>query len=304
MRILIADDNVALQGVLAEVVSDAGHSVEVASSADGALSSIGSFRPDMILLDADMQEGHGLTLLDRMQNSVPSIDTPVIIIRSWNRQIPQDVPMVKGLIEKPFTAQDVMESMEKAQVGETEVRETPAVAPAAKQSDTDENASKETLANKGVSFGRSYVMFRSNSNEVHELISMFGNEGHDVLVVTTGKKKTVLRRIKSKNINILAMTIRLLGGRSNIYGLGTMIDNVNGFVKSNLRPVVAFDDLEQIIHRNGMNSTLTALHQLITSKYDRDLTFLVSVNPRGFTNKDKEILLKHMINRDPNGELA
>ncbi|MCL2032808.1 MAG: response regulator [Methanomassiliicoccaceae archaeon] len=301
MRVLIVDDNAALQEILTEVVTDAGHSAEVASTIDRALSLIASFRPDVILLDTDMHEGRGLILLDRMQDNSPSVGTPVIIIRSWNRQIPRDSPVATGRIEKPFTAQDVLESIEKVRAEGTDTGEAPVV-PAAKQSETDQEPPGETLAQKGVSYGSSYVMFRSSSNEIHDLISAFGSEGCDVLVVTTRKKKTVMKRFRNSNINVLTMTIRLLGGHFDIYGLGTMIDNVEEFIRGAGRPVVAFDDLNKIMDRNGVNSTLTAIHQLVTKKYDKDHTFLVSLDPKKFTKKDKEILLNHMVNHDPIGE--
>ena len=299
MRILIADDNVALQEVLAEVVSDAGHTVEVTSSTDGALSSIGSFHPDAILLDIDMQKGRGITLLDEMQNSTPPIAVPVIIIRSWNRQIPQDSSLVRGHIDKPFTSQEVLEGIERTQAADASAGDPAA---AAKPAAAGPKTSKTTLAEKGVSFGRSYVLFQNTPDAVHDLISMFDREGYDVLIVTAKKKKTIIERFRNNRIRTLTMKIKLLGGRFNIYGLGTMMDEVDEFITESARPVVAFDDLNIMIDRNGMNSVLTAIHQSVTKKYDKDRTFLVSVNPNGFTTKDKEILLNHMTYHDPIGE--
>ena len=293
MRILIVDDNIALQDILTEIVSDAGHASKTAPSAEGALSYVDSFRPDVILLDTDMHDGEGFTFLDRMQNSTPPIDIPVVVIRSWNRPIPQDVYVIKGHIEKPFTAQDVTESIDRTQIKEEEGEghaEDAAVQPA----ETREEAPRETLTDRGISFGESYVMFRSGHEAVHDLISLFGSEGYDVLVVTTGKRKKIKERFRSRNIKAMALSIKLFSGHFDIYGLGTMIDNVDEFIARSGRPVVAFEDMNKMIDRNGMNSVLTAVHELITKKYDKERTFLVSVDPKGFTTKDKEILLNHM----------
>jgi len=300
MRILIADDNIALQEILTEVARNAGHASEVASSADEALSSIDSFHPDVVLLDLDMPDGQGLALLSRMQNSTPPVDVPVVIIRSWGRQIPQDISMVKCLIEKPFTTADVLESISAAEAGEKGTDEPTQAA--AKQAEVRQKVPAETLEETGVSFGTSYILFQRGPNAVNGLISAFGNEGCDVLVITTRKKKAILEMFGSNNVKPLIMTIRLLGGHFNIYGLGTMIDSVDEFITNSGRPVVVFDDLNKIIDRNGMNSALTAVHQLVTKKYDKDITFLVSVDPAGFTTKDKEILLNHMTYHVPTGE--
>ena len=300
MRVLIADDNVALQEILTEIVSDAGHTAKTVSTVDAALSSFDSFHPDVVLLDIDMPGGRGLTLLDKMQNSVPPVDVPVVIIRSWDRRIPQDISMVKGHIEKPFSTADVLESIKAAQREEADTGEQANTAP--KQAAAERDAPKETLSEKGVSFGRSYVLFQCDPNAVHDLISAFDDENYDILIITARKKKTIIERFRSNNVQSLTLTVRLFGGHFNIYGLGTMIDNTEEFIRNSNRPVVAFDDLNKIIDRNGMNSALSAVHQLITKKYDKDITFLVSVDPAGFTAKDKEILLGHMTHYDPLGE--
>jgi CheY-like chemotaxis protein len=299
MRILIADDNAALLEILAEVVSGAGHTIETASSADGALSAIGSFHPDAVLLDIDMQKGKGIALLDLMQNSTPPSAAPVIIIRSRNRQIPQDSPAVRGCVEKPFTSREILESIEMIQAGGAETDEPAGTI--IKQAEAPK-ASEAALAERGISFGRSYVLFQNSPDAVHELISKFGAEGYDVLIVTAGKKKTMIERFRNSRIRTLTLKIRLFSGRFSIYGLGTMMDSVEEFVAESGRPVVAFDDLNRIIDRNGMNSSLTAIHQMVTKKYGKDMTFLVSVDPKGFTAKDKEILLKYMEYHDPIGE--
>ncbi|MCL1811206.1 MAG: response regulator, partial [Methanomassiliicoccaceae archaeon] len=286
MRILIADDNVALQEILTEVVSDAGHTVETALSIDVALSSIASFRPNLILLDIDMQKGQGLTLLDRMQSSAPPINIPVVIIRSRNRQVPQDNSLIKGCVDKPFTAHDLMESIDALQADGTEPGEISVTT--IKPSEPGLRGPKATLAERGLQFGRSYVLFQSSQDAVNDLISTFDKEGCNVLIVTTGKKKTMIETFRNSNIKVLTLKIKMLGSHFNIYGLGTMIEDVGEFIKTSGRPVVVFNDPNKIIDRNGMNSALTAIHQLISKKYDKDKTFIVSVDPKGFTVKDKD----------------
>lgn len=298
MRILIADDNIALQDILIEVVSEAGHDALAVSSADAALSSIDSFRPDIIILDIDMPDGQGLELLEKMQNNAPPISTPVVIIRSWNKQIPHDISVIKCHIDKPFTAADVLECISRQDGSENDEKTDVDAA----QTKTRQNLQKDTLAERGVSFGRSYVMFQDDQDAIHHLVSMFDSEGCNVLIVTTRKKKTIIERFRSRNVESLTMTIRLFGGHFNIYGLGTMIDNVEEFIRDRDRPVIAFDDLNKIIDRNGMNSALAAVHQLVNKKYGKEITFLVSVDPIEFTAKDKEILLNHMAHYNPIGE--
>jgi len=289
------DDNAALREVLTEVVSGAGHSAVAASTVDGALSLVASFRPDLILLDTDANDGRGSELLDRMQGGSPQISTPVVTISGRNRQAPRDSPAVVGSIGKPFASQEVIDAIEGAAGGEDAPEEPPAAE--ADRHEAGPVAPRETLAQKGVSFGSSYVMFRSSPNEIHDLISAFGSEGYDLLVVTTRRKKTVRKRFRNRDMSVL--TVSAGRGSAGIYGLGGMIDGVGEFVRGAARPVVAFDDMDKVMDRNGMNSTLTAIHQVVTGEYGRSHTFIVSLDPKRMTRKDREILLNHMVGHDP-----
>ena len=299
MRILIVDDNAALQEVLTEVLTNTDNIVESVSSAEAAYSSIAQSRHEVIVLDLDMQEGQGLTFLDKIQNTEPQIKIPIVVIKSRNRQIPQDISMVKSHVEKPFSSSDIIDSINKALAAMADVNNPPQTI---SKKVTAAVLDEDTLAERGVSFGKSYVLFHNNTITINNLISLFDRDGCDVLVVTARKRKAIMERFRSKKVKALTMTIKMLGGHFNIYGLGSMINEVNDFIKNGNRPVVAFDNLNEIINRNGMNSALTAVHQLVTKEYDKNVSFLVCVDPANFTAKDKGILLKQMIEYDKIGE--
>lgn len=297
MRILIVDDNVALQETLTEVISNAGHETDVVTSIKTAISSMSTFNPDLIILDTDMEGGNGLLLIDMMQENDPSIDKKVIVLRSWNRQIPQDSALIKGCIQKPFSSTDILNGIEKA-TSEGEPEEKPI------QSDAVEAVEHKgvTITQKGLNFGESYILFENNPSKVYTLVSIFDREGYDVLLVTPNKNKTIKERFKNNNVQTHHMTLKLIGGHLNIYRLGTMIDDVRSFIESKDRPVVVFDDLDKFIERNGLNSVLTAVHQVVSDNYSKEATFLASVNAKEFTKKDKDILLNHMKIYDQSGD--
>lgn len=296
MRILIVDDNVALQEILAEVISNAGHEAEVTASTKTAVSVIDSFKPELIILDSDMENGNGLTLVDIMQDSDPPIETSVIVLKSWNRQIPQDSSVIKGYVQKPFTTYDLLKAIVSA-TAEDEPEEK-----VNKESEETVFQADTTISDKGISFGGSYVMFQSNSSQLYDLVNTFDKNGYEVLLVTPGKNKAIRERFKNNQITTHNMSLKLIGGYFNIYKLGTMIDDVRSFIEGKELPVVAFDDLGKLIERNGMNSVLTSIHQILVEEYSRKVSFLVSVDPKGFTKKDKEILLNHMSIYEPTGE--
>lgn len=70
-RILIIDDEPAIGWSLRELLTDDGHAVEVASSAEAALETCGRFAPEAMLLDVRLPGRDGLTALPDLRAAAP-----------------------------------------------------------------------------------------------------------------------------------------------------------------------------------------------------------------------------------------
>lgn len=77
-RILVVDDEEGLREALAEKLRHSGHEVETAESAEEALSGLSRFEPDLIVTDLMMPGLSGLELLEKVQETVPSVDVVVM----------------------------------------------------------------------------------------------------------------------------------------------------------------------------------------------------------------------------------
>src|SRR5438876_12137327 len=62
-QILVVDDEVGIRELLSEILSDEGHSVQLAENATAARSLRAQRRPDLVLLVAWMPGADGITLL-------------------------------------------------------------------------------------------------------------------------------------------------------------------------------------------------------------------------------------------------
>src|SRR5438046_10697321 len=62
-QILVVDDEVGIRELLSEILSDEGHSVQLAENATAARSLRAQGRPDLVLLDIWMPDADGITLL-------------------------------------------------------------------------------------------------------------------------------------------------------------------------------------------------------------------------------------------------
>ncbi len=61
--ILVVDDELGIRALLSEILSDEGHSVEVAENAAQARTLREQCKPDLVLLDIWMPDVDGVTLL-------------------------------------------------------------------------------------------------------------------------------------------------------------------------------------------------------------------------------------------------
>ncbi|MGE5316042.1 MAG: response regulator transcription factor [Acidobacteriota bacterium] len=79
MKLFIADDNIPYRQRLATVLADI-EGIEIAGVADtvsGAISSIGTVRPDAVILDIHMKDGSGFDILHAVRSM---LSVPVVIM--------------------------------------------------------------------------------------------------------------------------------------------------------------------------------------------------------------------------------
>ena len=285
MNVLIIDDNAPILEVLVDILKDAGHKVDTAGSEDDAISFIVKSHPDLVFLDMDMYDGAARNIVEKLQEM--SFAVNVIVLKSWYEQIPRDSIVIKGSIKKPFKSSDIIE-MIGTLMPEGEDHKKPVV-----EKKENEGEFKVT-GKKSISFGNSYVMFQNDARTVDSIVLSLKREGYDVLLVTPGKKKTVQERFGAMNIDIHLMSLKLLGGYFDIYRMGTMIEAIKKFIHEKEMPCIVFENINPIIKQNGMNSVIIGIHQVVTSDYNKKTSFIVCVDVKDFTEKDKEILLNYM----------
>ena len=293
MNVLVIDDNAPILEVLVDILKDAGHKVDTAGSEDDAISIIVKSHPDLVFLDMDLSDGAARNILEKLQDMSLAIN--VIVLRSWYEQIPRDSTVIKGSIQKPFKSSDIIEKIETL-LPEDEDHKKSTVE---KKEDEDEF---KTAGKKSISFGNPYVMFQNDARAVNSIVYSLKKEGYDVLLVTSGKKKMIQERFGTINIDVHPMSLKLLGGHFDIYRLGTMIEAIKDFIREKEMPCIVLENINPMIKRNGMNSVIIAIHQVVTSKYDKKTLFMVCVDVKDFTEKDKEILLNYMEYYNPTEE--
>ena len=116
--ILVVDDELGIRALLSEILTDEGHTVELAENAAQARQVRESLRPDLVLLDIWMPDVDGVSLLKEW-SAAGQLSMPVIMM-SGHGTIDTAVEATKvgasAFLEKPITLQKLLRAVEQALV--------------------------------------------------------------------------------------------------------------------------------------------------------------------------------------------
>jgi len=125
--ILVVDDEMGIRALLSEILTDEGHSIDLAENAAQARAARERLRPDLVLLDIWMPDVDGITLLKEW-GATGQLNMPVIMM-SGHGTIDTAVEATKygaiAFLEKPITLQKLLRAVEQG------LARAPARAPAA-----------------------------------------------------------------------------------------------------------------------------------------------------------------------------
>ncbi len=114
--ILVVDDELGIRALLSEILTDEGHTVELAENAAQAREVRERVRPDLVLLDIWMPDVDGITLLKEWVANA-TLTMPVIMM-SGHGTIDTAVEATKfgatAFLEKPITLQKLLRAIEQA----------------------------------------------------------------------------------------------------------------------------------------------------------------------------------------------
>src|SRR5690349_7990792 len=112
--ILVVDDELGIRALLSEILSDEGHTIELAENAAQARDFRNRQRPDLVLLDIWMPDVDGITLLKEW--AATSMLTMPVIMMSGHGTIDTAVEATKvgamAFLEKPITLQKLLRAVE------------------------------------------------------------------------------------------------------------------------------------------------------------------------------------------------
>jgi DNA-binding NtrC family response regulator len=116
--ILVVDDELGIRALLSEILTDEGHTVELAENAAQARLARERMRPDLVLLDIWMPDVDGITLLKEWAGG--GLLTMPVIMMSGHGTIDTAVEATRfgavAFLEKPITLQKLLRAVDQALV--------------------------------------------------------------------------------------------------------------------------------------------------------------------------------------------
>jgi two-component system response regulator MprA len=80
MKVLVVDDDSDVTEYMSSFLEDEGYEVEMAGDSEAALSVMGPFRPDAVLIDVMLPGRSGLDLLVNLRRSAEWTDIPLVLV--------------------------------------------------------------------------------------------------------------------------------------------------------------------------------------------------------------------------------
>ncbi len=293
MKVLVADDNVAIQEILREIIISTGNEVVLASEVKETADAILEHKPDLIFLDMYLEGEPGLKAISMVHEEDVSHPMKVYVVKNSKEYVPKDNAFIIGEVEKPFKSTDILKIIDR-------VRNIPKVADVprpAKPTIWEKRRTKKeksaVIESTGLSAGKSYLFTGNSSDTAYARAIEFMDAGYDMMVITGNKIKAVKEKTKSESVRIMALSPKPKLGYSDVKKLGTLTESVNKFIMEKDHPVILFDSLSMLIERNGANRILTMLRQL-TSDNAEMATFIIFVEEGSLGRKEIEIMANNM----------
>jgi DNA-binding response OmpR family regulator len=114
--ILVVEDELDVQKVVAKRLSSRGFTVECASDGYQAVQKAHKFAPDLIVLDLQLPAGDGLSVLRKLRISDSTKKTHIVVLTGMTNELFKQSVLIEGVdayLQKPYDSQVLLETIDK-----------------------------------------------------------------------------------------------------------------------------------------------------------------------------------------------
>lgn len=278
LKALIIEDREAMRSMFCEILEKRKVEYTVEATVDDGLRHVRDPSYKIAIVDSAADGGDGMRFVSEVVRLARQDESRsgrryrveegpgIIFVHSMFEKAPEDCVSVRADLVMPFGEAQLVAALEKA-MPKGERLPDPVIGWNHSASDPESD-----LNNRDIVFGESYVFFQQGPNTIRQAMESFARAGYPMLLITAGRAKVARERF---GLDRGAEVFTLSG---NSYPLGTMVDRVRAFVEGHEQPVIAIDDLDNVIEHNGTERALRAVQEVLSMKRVARLTLLVSVD--------------------------
>ncbi len=299
MKVLVVNDNPAINTIIEEILNDDGHEIYGADKLDVAEMVMETFKPEILIIEETVDGMDAMKFIDKID---PESNIKILMLTNGKKMLPKDKPMIMGVIKKPFKAAEILDPIRAIRDGATYLPATPASTsesakkprkhffgkpePQKKEEPKDE---EENI----IRFGKSYVVYEDIPKSVYIVTKEFGPQGGDIFVLSLEKEKAIRTNIGDDRAVVMTVSLKGRYGTQDASMLGTIMATIMQFIDQSVRPVVVIDNFTKMIEANGINGALMLVCQIFTGA-KKNFSMVLSVRENQFTDKDKLLLSRYM----------
>ena len=303
---MVVDDNTAILEIVSELISAAGYQPMTATGGRECLSKIQAERPDLVLLDINMPDMDGWSVLRTLKEDGLAEDMKIMMLTATT-EIGTDIfglqDVVSGYIRKPFNNDDLAARLR-------EVLGDQPPAPEGPKAEKDRKGLRSLLRKKE---GENGMEVARSSAKVYELRRGFSylvketkpNKSFEIFVdqvthniqglCVTRQHPTIIRKERGlEKTPIIWLSNQLGKVYVNPSNIGILSDTIIRFVEKSGDGVILIDGIEFLIVNNDFDKVLRMVHHVTEAVMENRSRLIVSVDPRTLDTRELALLERNM----------
>jgi DNA-binding response OmpR family regulator len=289
------------------LVSGAGYDPQTASGGKEALEKAAAEHPDLILLDINMPDMDGWTVLRKLKEEGITASTKVMMLTATT-DVGTDIfglqDVVSGYIRKPFNNKDLSDRLrsildEKASATVVpQPKEEPRLFSlfGKKKGEGSEGKEKATRSAKKFELrpGLSYVVEEQKAVKSFEIFTDQVTHNIQGLCITRQYPAVVRQEWALEETPIIWLSNQLGKVYVNPANIGILGDTIIRFIEKSDDSVVMIDGIEFLIVNNGFDKVLKMIHRITEVVMEYKSRLIISVDPRALDVREMALLERNM----------
>lgn len=310
-RVMIVDDNEDVLEMVSELVANSGYQPITASGGKDCLEKVDKECPDLILLDINMPDIDGWSVLRQLKERGLT-DRMEVMMLTATTDVGTDIfglqDVVTGYIRKPFSNRELSERLKTALDGVVEAPQVviieekkPGFISRILGKSADEDITPEGKERQDTA-ARKYTVRRGFGYVVRERkpersFDIFVDQvTHDIqgLCVTRQHPGTIRTRWGLEKTPIIWLSNKVGKVYVNPTNVGILSDTIVRFVEKSEDSIVLIDGVEFLMVNNDFEKILRMIHHISEAVMEYKSRLLISVDPRVLDTREMALLERNM----------